>query len=69
MSKKRVSLLIGYGTRMDISDSSENQSSQSIESIRDRISAVQGKDLNEHVGEFDAIHHQLERSLAAIDGL
>ncbi len=69
MSKKRVSLLIGYGTRMDISDSSENQSSQSIESIRDRISAVQGKDLNEHVGEFDAIHHQLERALAAIDGL
>ena len=69
MSKKRVSLLIGYGTRMDISDSSENQSSQSIESIRDRISTVQGKDLNEHVGEFDAIHHQLERALAAIDGL
>ena len=69
MSKKRVSLLIGYGTRMDISDSSENQSSQSIESIHDRISAVQGKDLNEHVGEFDAIHHQLERALAAIDGL
>ena len=69
MSKKRVSLIIGYGTRMDISDSSENQSSQSIESIRDRISAVQGKDLNEHVGEFDAIHHQLERALAAIDGL
>ncbi len=69
MSKKRVSLLIGYGTRMDISDSSANQSSQSIESIRDRISAVQGKDLNEHVGEFDAIHHQLERALAAIDGL
>ena len=69
MSKKRVSLLIGYGTRMDISDSSENQSSQSIESIRDRISAVQGKDLNERVGEFDAIHHQLERALAAIDGL
>lgn|GEM_PF-1016253 len=69
MSKKRVSLLIGYGTRMDISDSSENQSTQSIESIRDRISAVQGKDLNEHVGEFDAIHHQLERALAAIDGL
>ena len=69
MSKKRVSLLIGYGTRMDISDSSENQSSQSIESIRDRISAVQGKDLNEHVGEYDAIHHQLERALAAIDGL
>lgn len=69
MSKKRVSLLIGYGTRMDISDSSENQSSQSIESIRDRISAVQGKDLNDHVGEFDAIHHQLERALADIDGL
>ena len=69
MSKKRVSLLIGYGTRMDISNSSENQSSQTIESIRDRISAVQGKDLNEHVGEFDAIHHQLERALAAIDGL
>jgi hypothetical protein len=54
---------------MDISDSSENQSSQSIESIRDRISAVQGKDLNDHVGEFDAIHHQLERALADIDGL
>jgi hypothetical protein len=64
-----MGLLIGYGTRMDISDSSENQSRQTIESIRDRISAVQGKDLNEHVGEYDAIHYQLERALAAIDGL
>jgi hypothetical protein len=54
---------------MDNSDSFENQSSETIESIRDRISAVQGRDLNEHVGEFDAIHHQLEQALAAIDGL
>ena len=54
---------------MDNLESSKNQSSESIESIRDRISAVQGRDLNEHVGEFDAIHHQLERALAAIDGL
>ena len=69
MSEKQASLLIRYGTRMDNSDSFQNQSSETIESIRDRISAVQGRDLNEHVGEFDVIHQQLERALAAIDGL
>ena len=53
---------------MDNSDS-ESQASESIETIRDRISAIQERDLDEHVGEFDAIHHQLERALAAIDGL
>lgn len=54
--------LIGYGTHM------ESQSS-SIEAIRDRITLVQEKDLDSHVGEYDEIHLQLERALSAIDGL
>ncbi len=47
----------------------ENSQSSAIESIRDRIAQVQDKELDLHVGEYDAIHIQLERALSAIDGL
>ena len=48
-----------------------DQSSQSeaIESIRDRIAAVSGLELDNHVAEYDAIHDQLQRALTAIDGI
>ena len=49
--------------------SCEESQSNSIDAIRDRITSVQDKALEEHVGEYDAIHAQLERALSAIDGL
>ena len=60
--KRRDGWLFGYGTHM------ESQSS-SIDAIRDRISLIQEKELDLHVGEYDDIHQQLERALGAIDGL
>jgi len=43
--------------------------STSIDAIRDRITIIQEKELNNHVAEYDAIHAELERALTAIDGL
>jgi hypothetical protein len=43
--------------------------SGSIDSIRDRIAAVQAQELDHHVNEYDAIHEQLQRALTAIDGI
>ena len=73
MSGQRVRGLFRYGIAMDIhSDSyiSDGASqSSSIDVIRDRIAAVQDKELNSQVAEYDAIHGELERALTAIDGL
>ena len=38
-----------------------------IEEIRERISAIPGLELNDHCNEYDAIHAELEKALAAID--
>lgn len=54
---------------LDASLGLENSQSSAIVSIRDRIAQVQDKELDLHVGEYDAIHNQLERALSAIDGL
>jgi len=48
---------------------SSNPSNGSIDAIRDRIASVQSLELNEHLPEYELIHEQLERALAAIDGL
>jgi hypothetical protein len=50
-------------------DGEELSQSGSIDSIRDRIAAVQGHELDTHVTEYDAIHDQLQRGLTAIDGI
>jgi hypothetical protein len=50
-------------------DGEELSQSGSIDSIRDRIAAVQGHELDTHVTEYDAIHDQLQRALTAIDGI
>jgi hypothetical protein len=51
----------------EISDGASQ--STSIDAIRDRIASIQERDLNSQVAEYDAIHGELERALAAIDGL
>lgn len=38
-----------------------------IEEIRERIAAIPGLELNDHCNEYDAIHAELEKALAAID--
>jgi hypothetical protein len=73
VSGQRGRGLFRYGIAMDIySDShiSDGASqSSSIDAIRDRIAAIQDKDLNSQVAGYDAIHGELERALTAIDGL
>ena len=38
-----------------------------IEEIRERIASISGLELNDHCNEYDAIHSELEKALAAID--
>ena len=68
----------GYITAKDSSSvTSSSPSSQAelegvvershLEEIRDRISSIPGLELNDHCNEYDAIHSELEKALAAID--
>jgi hypothetical protein len=73
VSSRRGLVGVRYGTAMEIFEESvlvsEAGQSDSIDGIRDRIAAIQSKELDLHVAEYDAIHSELERALTGIDGL
>ena len=52
-----------------MSELNSDQNTTSIEEIKQRISNVPTKALDEHSQEFEEIHNQLTQALSEIDGI